>query len=168
MKWGPFIILALIALVLQTSVASWVQIHSVRPDLLLVLAVFYALWGPWPEGAIAAWLLGLLADLHSLDRIGLHALCFGLAALAIVYVRQVVFRDHAVTQIAITFVFAVLVHLLAGAYRSWGGSGEAGVFTPALLTGVYTAIVAPYVHWLLLRLGRWTGLRPSRGSLRPM
>lgn len=169
MKWFPFAILTATAIVLQTSATPLVQIQSIRPDLMFLLAVFYALWGPWPDGAIAAWILGLIVDLESHDRIGLHALIFGVAAWAMIRIRQIVFRDHAITQILVTLVFTALVHVAGGLYNGWGSeSAGNGYLWPALMTGIYTAICAPYFHWVLMRLGRWTGLRPTRGLLSPM
>ncbi|MBI4580564.1 MAG: rod shape-determining protein MreD [Planctomycetes bacterium] len=166
MRWSSFAILTASAIVLQTSATPLIQIQSVRPDLMLVLAVHYALWGPWPDAAIAAWIIGLATDLQSNDRIGVHALCFGLAAWGIMRIRQVVFRDHAITQVLITLAFTAAVHALVGLYRLWGTTvSEGGIVWPALMTGVYTAVCAPYLYWLLIRLSRWTGLRPTRGLL---
>lgn len=169
MKWVSFGILAGVTIVLQTSATRYVEIQSIRPDLMFILAAHYALWGPWPEAAIAAWILGLLVDLQSLDRLGLHAFSFGLAAWAIVRIRQIVFRDHAATQIAITLLFTFLIQLGVALYRRWGidNPTSGGILWPALLTGLYTAICAPYLHWLLIRLGRWTGLKATRGLLTP-
>ncbi len=169
LRWLSFSILAAVTLVLQTAAIPRLEIQSVRPDLMFILAVHYALWGPWPDAAIAAWVLGLLTGLESLDQIGAHAFCFGLAAWAIIKVRQVVFRDHAVTQFLITFVFTVLVEVAVNLYRRWGvPSVDGGVLWPAVLTAAYTAACAPYLHWLLIRLSRWTGLRNTRGLLTPM
>jgi rod shape-determining protein MreD len=168
-RWFPFAILAAVAIVLQTSLVPYIEIQAVRPDLMFILAAHYAMWGPWPDAAIAAWILGLLPGLFSIEHnVGVHAFCFGLAAWAIMRVRQIVFRDHAITQLLITLVFTVLIQLLIGWYRRWGAPGDGGVVWPAIMTGVYTAACAPYLHWLLIRLGRWTGLRTSRGQPTPM
>ncbi len=169
MKWFSFSVLAVVAVILQTSVTPLLQIQSIRPDLMFALAVFYALWGPWPDAAIAGWILGLVVDLQSVDRVGVHALCFGCAAWAIMRIRQIVFRDHAITQILVTLLFTMLVQVMVGWYNRWGSDSEGdAILWPALMTGTYTAICAPYVHWTLMRLGRWTGLRPTRGLLSPM
>ena len=168
MKWTAFGILAAATLVLQTTVGPVVAIQSVRPNWMIVLAVFYALWGPWPDAAIAAWLLGLAVDLQSAasggGRIGLYAICFGAAAWAMMRIRSAFFRDHAVTQFVMTAVFALAVELLVEAVRWWTLRGayperQAGWF--AFFTALYTAAWAPYMHWLLLRFHRWTGLKPA-------
>jgi rod shape-determining protein MreD len=136
---------------------------------MFVLAVYYALWGPWPDAAIAAWLLGLLVGAMTADRIGLHAFCFGGAAWAILRIRQVLFRDHPITQFAVTFAFALVVQLIVGVYRAWqapaSGAGD-GWAASAVLIAAYTAVWAPLLHWALIRLRRWTGLH-ARQSLSP-
>ena len=170
MKWMPFAILTGLTIVCQATLVPKMAIQSIWPDIMFVLVVHYALWGPWPDAAIAAWILGLIVDLQSLDRIGLHACAYGAAAWAIMRVRQIVFRDHPITQIAVTLTFTLGIQLMVGLFRQ--GSSEQGmtgvaVWWPALFTAIYTAACAPYLLWLLIRLQRWTGLRSSRHCLAP-
>ena len=164
MRWVPFIILACVTIVCQTTVVPRMTIQSVWPDWMFILAVHYALWGRWPDVAIAAWILGLVVDLHSSDRIGLHACTYGAAAWAIIHLRQALFRDHPLTQVAVTFVFALGIQLIVGWYRRWGEQPTVldSLWWSAFLTAVYTAVCAPFLHWLLIRLKRWTGLQASR------
>lgn len=171
MNWVAFAVLAGLALICQTTVASALAIQTITPSWMFVLAMFYALWGPWPDAAIAAWILGLLADLPA-SPIGLHAFTYGGAAWAVLRIRQVLFRDHALTQFILTFVFMLAIQVLVGLYLCWD-AGRAvnwgGLGWRALLTAVYTAAWAPYMHWLFIRLERWTGIGPdatSTGTMR--
>lgn len=161
MRWLPFTVLALVMIVLQTAVARYMAIRGIWPDLMFILAVHYALWGPWPEAAIASWILGLIVGLASQDRIGLHALCFATAAWAIFRVRQAVFRDHPLTQLVVTLLACLVVQVAVGIYNQWSASEgtDIRIWGPAFFTAIYTAALAPYLHWGLQRLGRWTGLR---------
>ncbi len=168
MKWTVFAILAVVFLVLQTTLGSAIAIQSIRPNWVFVLVVFYALWGPWPDAAIAAWLLGLGVDLLSTasggGRIGLYAFCFGAAAWAMMQIRAAFFREHAVTQFVMTAVFAMLVEFLVEVFRWWtlrGAPMDRHIGGVAFFTALYTAAWAPYLHWMLLRLHRWTGLKPA-------
>ncbi len=164
MKWLPFAILALVAMVLQTTVVPRLSIGGVGPDLLFILAVHYTLWGPWPDVGIAAWLLGLVFGAHTDDPVGLHAFCYGAAAWGIVRIRQIVFRDHPVTQFLVNLVFTFLVQLAVWIVLFWLSTVRLGVgevFRICLLTAMYTAVCAPFVHAGLHRLGRWTGLRTA-------
>ena len=166
MKWLPFTILAVIVVVFQTTlVPQALAIRSVWPEWTFILAVHYALWGPWPEAAIAAWLLGLSVDLFTADGAPVHAFGYGAAAWAIIRVRQVLFRDHPLTYMVVTFAFAIGVQLLVGFYRAWRFAGPdegGGIWGPALAVAVYTALWALPFQWVLLRMRRWTGLGPRR------
>jgi len=166
MKWLPFIILAIVTLICQTTIVPAMAIYSVWPNWMFVLAVHYALWGPWPDVAIGAWLLGLGVDLQTAgdtEHIGLYAFLFGGAAWAIIRVRKVFFSEHALTQILVTGAFALAIELLVEVYRQWGaGVSKATILWPACFTALYTAAWAPYLHWMLIRLRRWTGLPPAQ------
>jgi rod shape-determining protein MreD len=165
MKWLPFVILAVLVLVSQTTVVPMMAIGSVWPDWMFVLAVHYALWGPWPDAAIAAWVLGLVVGLQSADRVALHAFCFGGAAWVIIQVRRTLFRDHALTHVLVTLVFALAIQTIIGLCRYWTAPTAATrdeLVWHALFTALYTALWAPVLHWPLIRLGGWTGLRASR------
>jgi len=167
MRWMPFAIVAIMILICQTTIVQVMAIQSVRPNWMFVLAIYYALWGAWPDAAIAAWLLGLAVDLTSLGnggRLGLYAFSFGAAAWAIIKIRSVFFRDHAVTQFAVTLVFSLAVELVVQGYRHWsvfGAMPESRVWASAFFTAVYTAVCAPYLHWVLFRMRGWTGVRPA-------
>lgn len=165
MRWWTFAILAIVTLLIQSTLAPMLSIRGSWPDLLFILAIHYALWGPWPDVGLAGWLLGLLMDLQSHGRVGLHAFAFGGVAWAIYYVRRVLFRDHWLTQMLITFVFAGLVRLGVQMYdsiRSGAGPEFSANVAPALGVALYTALLAPYIHWPLIRMHRWTGLKPTQ------
>lgn len=169
MRWLPFAILALVGIVCQTTLVplirlDWFEPDRIGPDLMFILAMYYALWGPWPEAAIGAWILGLVVPLFTLQagsRIGLHAFCYGAAAWGIIRVRQVVIRSHPVAQFLIALVFALGIEVAVLLYRRWSAvqAGPVGAWRAAVMSAMYTAICAPPLLWALARLWRLTGLR---------
>jgi rod shape-determining protein MreD len=171
MKWLPFALLAVVGIVCQTTLVplirlDWIESGRIGPDWMFILAVYYALWGPWPDAAIAAWILGFVLNLFTLptgSRVGLHAFCYGAAAWGIIRVRQVVIRSHPVAQFLIALVFALGIEIAVLLYRRWSmsGPGPYGAWSAAVLSAVYTGICAPPLLWVLARLGRLTGLRPE-------
>ena len=171
MKWSTFIVLGAVTLICQTTIAHVITIYSIRPNWMFVLAVHYALWGPWPEAAIGAWFLGLAVDVQTMSaggRIGLYAFSFGAAAWLIIRIRAVFWREHPLTQLSLTFVFALAIEMAADLYRhrvDLGATPTSSLFWPTFFAAVYTAAFTPYMHWALIRLWRWTGLRPP-ASLR--
>ena len=171
MKWIPFIILAIITITCQTTVVQAMAIRTqgnvIWPDWMFILATHYALWGPMPDVAIAAWLLGLGVDIHTEGRIGLFAFLYGAAAWLLLYIRQALYRENAVTQVILTLIMMFLVQAAALFYTRWASHANttsSSLWLAALYTAVYTAACAPYLHWLLLRMGRWTGLKTGRRS----
>ncbi len=164
MRWPSFLVVAVLGIALQTVVAPCLEINHIRPDWMFVVAVHYALQAPWADGLIAAWLLGLLVDLSTQERLGLFAFSYGLAALGIVQIRDLVFRDHPFTHVAVTLLFGGVVQTVVGIYRlvvhgsptSYGAS----IAWDGVFTALYTAAWAPYMHWSLLKCRKFLGLLP--------
>ena len=170
MRWLGFAICAVLALTLQTTLAWRVEIRGVRPDWLLVLAVFFALHARSMDALIGAWLLGAAADVMSIERFGLMSGAYAVATLMIYSVREYVFRDNPVTHFMATFVAAVAVGTLEALYRFVVGRGA---FTGAMSAGggivlaaAYTAAWAPLLHYVLLKFPDLLGIRRPQRSYR--
>jgi rod shape-determining protein MreD len=164
MRWVRFIITLLLAVVLQSTVVSWIRIHRVGPDLVFLIAIYYLLKAPPAEALLAAWAAGLALDLFGEARLGTFALSFGLVGLAVVRLRELVFRDHPLAQLFLVLIACQAVQVLARSLTvlveptvRWG---IADVFLGAFYTALYTAVLAPYMLWLLGRLQNVLGLRP--------
>ena len=149
MKWIPFVILAVVTIVLQTTLVNQtLVIGGVCPDWMFILAVHCALHGPWPDAAIAAWVLGLLVDLQTSDptgtgTIGLFAFSYGLAACVILRIRRALFREHFVTHIVVTFIMTFFVQCLAQLYFVWRAPTEAaGHVSGALMLALLSCSAA--------------------------
>lgn len=166
MRWIAFAILLYIVTALQTTMAPFIEVHAIRPDLMVILAVYYALLAPPRDALLACWFVGLAYDLTGLSfanhsNLGVHSFALGLIALFIVRLRELAFRESALTQLLLTF-FAKLtlavgvgMHMLYVLDR-WDRFGE--VLTVAIWASAYTAVLAPYGHWVLLRLRGMLGI----------
>src|SRR4030042_1717532 len=88
MRWLRFAILILAVTILQKGVlARWDH----RPDLLLVLLVFFAVYSSTSEAIISSFTLGFAADLiGSPLPMGPHMISFGLFGTLLAYVHRVV------------------------------------------------------------------------------
>lgn len=169
MRWMALLAVLLVAAVLQSTAVAWIRIHRIGPDLLFIVAVYYALHAGPADGLLAAWAAGLTTDLFSDVRMGTFAFAFGLVGLLVVRFRELVFRDHPVTQVLITAVGCGMAQVLAQtvtiALQPALQPDLWKVFLTALYTAVYTAVLAPYLLWLLGRVRGLLGLRPP-GRLR--
>ncbi len=170
MRWVSFIILACIGIVLQTTVVHRLAISQVAPDLMFIIAVHYALHAVSPDAMIAAWILGFMTDLYGPGRLGVYGFAFGLMALLVVQLRDSMFRDHPLTSLFVTLICTWVVHMVAGIHfllaRPEAQRGILDVLLHSTYTAMYTAALAPYLHWFLGRLRSPLGLASS-GRLRP-
>jgi rod shape-determining protein MreD len=152
MRVLPFIILAVICLVLQVAVAPALAVTSLRaaPQPLLILALFVALFARSDAAVLGCWTLGLMQDLASIGPIGAGALAYGLVGLAIVHVRSSVFRDHPLSHIFLALIFGFLANeLLALRVAVADGFNNRLLVAEPLATAIYTALLAPCLMPLL-------------------
>ena len=174
MRWAVYIVVLAVLLTMQSAIAPIVSIRGVRPDWLLAGAVFLGLYVKPREAIVSAWVLGLCADLLTVERPGLVSLSYMLVAAAVSAAREYVFRYWILTQFAMTLAMALCVQTAWMIYRRI-------LYTPALpvlpdwfygavLTSLYTAAWAPVLHKILLGLSGAFGIvRPRYGhaGLRP-
>jgi rod shape-determining protein MreD len=150
--WG---VVALAAEV--TVLESW-SIKGVRPEALLVLACFAALFArDSQQGLLACWGIGLLKDAASSGPLGLHGLLFAIAGWAVLQVRQVLFRESPITQLAVGFLAACWVNAAAAIFVSISAGGVPfGVLVgKTLVSALLTAAVTPPVLFFFSQ-ARWT------------
>lgn len=168
MRAATYFVLAAVLLTLQSVLAPRISIGTARPDWLLVGVVFLGLYARPRDAVIGAWVLGLCADLMTLERPGLISLSYMLAAAAAVWVRDYLFRYWTLTQFTLTLILALGVqtiwlfvrrasHIVVGPFwTDW--------LVGVLLTSIYTAAWAPILHALLLRMSGLLGLPRPRYS----
>jgi rod shape-determining protein MreD len=170
MHWVAFAILTYVLCAVQTTLAAFIEIHRVRPDLLILVAVFYAMMARRGDALLACWILGLAADLNGLsfhDRgaVGLHALVYGLCALLTCRLRELVFREHLFTYVVAVVAWTLIVAAAEGAHLAWtlrAGDRFSAHMIFGVYTAAYTAFLAPYAHWLLRRGRGALGLESVR------
>ena len=163
MRWLAFVIVGVVGVVLQTTLSPRLAVAGVRPDWVLVLAVFFALHVRGRDAIAAAWLLGLGADFQSIERFGLLSLVYALVAVGVYLVRDYLFRRHLLTHFFLTFVAGLAVQFLLLAYYALflddGGGWGVGRM---VLVALYSALWAPPIHMLLLRMSSWLGLETPK------
>jgi rod shape-determining protein MreD len=161
-RWLTFILLAVVALTLQTAVAPRVAPFDIRPDWLLIVVVFIALHAPPRAAIVGAWIIGGLADLMTIERLGLVAVSYTLAATFIISIREYLFRYRTTTRFVVTLTACLLVRALWTGYSRAVYDLErsllAALTLDVLLASVYTALWALPVHEGLRRVSRTFGL----------
>ncbi len=165
MRWLPVIAVSLLAIVAQTSVVPLLAIRGARPDLILVVVVFWAWHLPFPPAVGMGLAMGVAAGLFSAEPVGLFAALYLAVALAAYRLREFLFLRHVITQMVVTGLFAVLAAMVLSAWVAWQyhEPGRPASISGTLLAGAaYTALCAPVIHRPLLRAGRLLGIPAPR------
>ena len=166
MRWLTFAACAAVALILQTTLARRTALFHVRPDWVFAVVVFFALYCRRPDAYVAGWALGLAADLMSIERLGLLAVGYTLAAVMINAVRDLVFLKSPVTHFAVTLASALVLNAALAGYRILAypvaAREWAAVLADGAATAVYTAVWAVPIHQILLKFSSGFGLHTSR------
>jgi len=139
--WASLIIALLINMV-PIGRAAW------TPDLLALVIVFWSVHQPARIGIGAAFVFGLLMDVHQASMLGQHALSYTtLGFFAIMIHRRLLWFSVASQALQVLPLFAVS-HLIELAIRMIGG----GVFPgwTLLIAPVIEAVLWPLVSVLLL------------------
>ncbi|MGD2109695.1 MAG: rod shape-determining protein MreD [Phycisphaerae bacterium] len=166
MRWLTFLVLMVFALILQSALAPRLELLGIRPDLLLVFVIFFSMHAAPREAVLGAWLTGACADLLTIERFGVLALSYGLAAVLTLSFRDYLFRGHGWPQFVTTVAVCLLVRLAWLIYHRAmydpGGSVLVELTAGVVAASVYTAVWAPLAQRVLLPWWRMLGMpRPA-------
>ena len=171
MRWIVFAVLLYAAVVLQTALMPFAELHGVRPDLPALLATFVALTAPGADALLAAFVTGIVVDLCDSSfaggraNVGVNALAYTLVMGLLVRLRRLMFREHASTFFIVSGLSTASIHALAAVHAAWATDTlrelPSGLLWPCF-AALYTALVSPYAFWLLRRTRPVLGVGPIR------
>jgi rod shape-determining protein MreD len=160
MHWIALVILVYVVTALQSAAVPFIAVNTIRPDLMVIVAVHYALVARTYDALLACWLIGLAIDLSGISyqhhgNVGVCALSLGLIAVPIVKLRSFIFRDSVLTQLFFTFAAKFALDFLVGLHMmhsigDWSRMRE--VVVKGVYAAIYTAVLAPYGNWFLKRM----------------
>ena len=137
--------------------------HPAMPDLLALVVVFWNVHQPRRVGVGAAFVFGLLMDVHEGALLGQHALAYTLLSFVAISIhRRLLWFSLAEQALQILPVFVVahavslVVRLLSsGSFPGW----------TMLLAPLFESLLWPVISWLLLAPQRRA---PDRDANRPL
>ena len=154
LRLGWLLAVAAAALVLEMTILANVAWAGARPDLLVPVVAFAALFAADSGLALGtAWAAGLLRDFGTAGPLGQFALIYLVIAWAIHNSRPYLFREHPLTQAALGAAGAVAAALASAACTAAfaGGVPLGLVFVRTASSAFATALLAPVVVTLLSR-----------------
>lgn len=164
MRWLRFAVLVLVAAILQTTFVDmiWILNANIKPDLLLILLVFFAVRCDPTDAVIASFAIGFAADLASPTAgfMGPRILSFGVFGTLLNDLHNVFAIQRLPFQGAAIFVMGIVTalasHLLAYLRAEPAGFSIARqcFWQPAL-----SGVIGPFVF---LPVGWWMHMNGSR------
>jgi len=161
MQWLRFSGFVLAVAILQASVlGGW----DAKPDLLLVLLVFFATYCSTTEAIITSFAIGFVADIVG-SAMGPYTISFGLFGALLAYLHRAVAIRKVSYQFAAIFITSLLAGILAHLLTFLKGTVVANSTGGAVLfwTSLYSAIVGPF---LFLPSAWWMNINARRFSHR--
>lgn len=170
MKFFGYGLMLLTALLLQTAGAPGLSIFGVKPELLFLLTMLFAIiHGSW-GGSVFGFCAGLLQDLLVGRFIGLNAVVLMLLALGIGFVTEQLFKENLLVRFLIILggtALGQILYLLGtaafGSAFSWHWIRWDAILSISLLNGLlgllmYRPLIALdrrliYWHEVLKRTG---------------
>jgi len=157
MRWIRFAVLVLLASVLQAGLVNVLSLGNadIKPNLLLILLVFFASRCNSTDVVITSFAIGFIADLVSPIRnvMGPRIISFGLFGTLLFNVQRVFSLRRPVYQMVAIFIMgmltAALSHFLAS-LRTDGG--QVNLAAQCLWQPLYSGILGPL---LSLPVGWW-------------
>ena len=163
MRWVRFAVLLSFVTVLQAGVIDVIAVtnSNIKPDLLLILLIFFAIYCNTTEAIITSFAIGFAADLIS-SVMGPRIISFGLFGTAIAYLHRVIaIRKMSYQSLAILligFLTGALIHLLT---LLKDPDGASNIYALLFGTPLYSAIVGPF---LFLPSAWWMRIKTHRFS----
>jgi len=148
------LLVASVALIVETALLTNTGWAGGRPDLLIPIVCFAALFAAEPAQALwISWGVGLLRDLGTAGPLGQYALIYLAIAWVLVGVRTLLFREHPITQAAVGGACAGLAGLASAACTSAfdGGIPLGLALSRSLGSALITALLAPVLVSLMAR-----------------
>ncbi len=153
-----FAVLILAATVLQASVVEGL---SIRPDLLLILMVFFSIYCSRDEAIVTSFVIGFAADIIGV-AMGARIIGFGLFGTLLSYLHGFISIKRMPHQGVVIFVSGLLTgvtaHLLT-LFKSQPSGGD--TYTAIFWTSVCSGVVGPF---LFLPTAWWMRIRTQRSG----
>ena len=174
MRWFRFAVLILVASILQTGPMGILALvrPDIKPDLLLILLVFFAIRCNSTDAILASFAIGFVADLSNsaVPLMGPRIISFGLFGMLLSDLSSTIFLRKMLHQFLAIFLLGCLTAGLSSLLvflRTQSITMNTAVF---LWQPLYSAVLGPFlflpVGWWMRMYGKGRGLSLRRALLR--
>ena len=154
MRWIRFAVLVCFATIVQ---ASFLSHFVLKPDLLVILLVFFAVYGSTADAIITSFTIGFAADLIG-PTMGSQMISFGILGTSLAYLNRVFALRKIPYQMLSIFVITILAGIMANILNSLKGVLTVE-YIEILKIAVFSGIAGPFIFpaaawWMRIKTPR--------------
>ena len=148
MKYVLLVFSAFLGIVLQDTVFNAISVAEGKPDFVLILVVFYALFHGHIHGGLLGVAFGLMEDLMTGRFIGLNAICKGLAGFIIGMASERLYKNNFFIPVVTVFVATFLHSMIYVGCSAVIGLNLEGVrlMMVSISDAVYNIVFSPFFY----------------------
>ena len=157
MRLFVFLIMVVLAIMVQTTALQVVKIWGNIPDLVMILVIFNGFLRGTREGAFLGLVAGLLLDFAAGGYFGLNALTMVLAGYLAGIAESRLYKDNLVIVMLLVGLITVVSQLaqyLLLLYVGVSVTPGVAIFRSILPTALYNVLVVPLLYWNYFRSSR--------------
>ena len=162
MRWVRFSIILFAATLLNSgNMLNIISVGSlnIKPDLLLILLLFFGINCEATTAVAASFAIGFAADISG-SSMGPYIISFGLFGSLISQMRKVVIMKRMTHQGAAIFFTGIIAGGLAHVLNLFKtGEVASNLFVVQTGTSLYSGLIGPLVWLVLSRISEWLGIR---------
>ena len=165
MRWMKFFVFLLLATLLDAgnvlNVISVSGLH-IKPDLLLITLVFFAINIAATDAIVASFAIGFAADISG-GTMGPCMITFGVLGSFISQLQKVVLVKRMIHQATVIFIIALVAGGMVQLLSSFKTDEPmSNVYRMILGGAAYSALAGPLVWMFLSTMALWLGAQPRR------
>jgi rod shape-determining protein MreD len=142
-------VIFIISLVLQSTLFSHLAVAGVKPDLPLIIIIFYALFNGSKEGALVGLLGGFLQDLMFGQNLGMNALAKFTVGYLFGSLERKIYKENLFIPMIVVFSGTFLNETILYVLRLIDGvplNYLTSLQSVILSTAVYNSCLVPFVY----------------------
>ena len=145
MRWLRFAILILIATIIQAELIKIIAISNIKPDLLLILLVFFAVYSTTTEAIIISFIIGIASDLIG-QAMGPGMISLGLFGTLLAYLHRVIAIRKKPYQAAAIFITCLLTGILTHLLKLMviDSPSQQQFLSTLFKSSLYSSIIGPF------------------------
>ncbi len=156
-----YTLLALIIIVLQTTLLEYLTISGVKPNLVIIFIVCSALLNGSLEGAITGIAIGLAIDMVSGKLLGFNSLLGMYTGIAVGSLNKRIYKENVlvvmVAVFLITIIYEWFIYFSYTLFNQERALMMLNPFTSVILPeAVYNSVISVIFYILMLRINRKT------------